>query len=356
MGDAPRPAYTWGRPLLTSTTARAHRSAAPNLTCQDLAAYAAEPPTARVWGAPTQPRFATPAPAGAQGYRFYLIVFYVLVTTLFAATGICVWVGWCFKNDSFPFLWPIKVARVVVSVFVSIFYIASLNIFLIAVQCQPEKDASGKTHWVHLIYHTGGHARRGFLPLRGSRRRRAGGRWRRGLQCMKAMGRSCTRNGVGSMHSPLWLLITDLCPPPSPPPRPDCLTMPHVVHAAFSLTSSVLFFSVALLLVVADHELQPMSRSLLAAPHSMAELRMLLCKTVITVADIVLRPAPLIQVAVYASSCVLMLWYQLRWVSHPGAGAWPLAQAAGGAAASLLRPRTAPSQGRAASNRMHGLQ
>lgn len=93
--------------------------------------------------------------------------------------------------------------------------------------------------------------------------------------------------------------------------------MPHVIHAAFSLVSSVLFFVVALLLVVADHELQPMSRSLLAAPHSMTELRMLLCKTVITVADILLRPAPHTQVTIYFLACLLMLWFQLRWVRGP---------------------------------------
>lgn len=93
--------------------------------------------------------------------------------------------------------------------------------------------------------------------------------------------------------------------------------MPHVVHAAFSLASSVLFFVVALLLVVADHELEPMSRSLLAAPHSMCELRMLLCKTVITFADILLRPWPLTQTSLYAASTVLMLWYQIRWVRAP---------------------------------------
>ena len=100
-----------------------------------------------------------------QGYRFYLIFFYVLVATLFAATGICIWVGWCFKNDSFPFLWPIKVARIVVSVFVSMFYIASLNIFLIAMQCQPHTNAAGARHWVHLIYHLGGCRARGVRDL-----------------------------------------------------------------------------------------------------------------------------------------------------------------------------------------------
>ena len=98
--------------------------------------------------------------------------------------------------------------------------------------------------------------------------------------------------------------------------------MPHVIHAAFSLASSVLFFVVALLLVVADHELEPMSRSLLAAPHSMCELRMLLCKTAITIADIVLRPVPHVQVTVYATACILMLWYQIRWVRRAIAGSW----------------------------------
>jgi hypothetical protein len=55
----------------------------------------------------------------------------------------CAWVGWCFVSDRWPALWPIKVARVVVSVFVSIFYMASLNIFLIALQCSPGGTVSG---------------------------------------------------------------------------------------------------------------------------------------------------------------------------------------------------------------------
>ena len=107
-----------------------------------------------------------------QGYRAYLGVFYVLVATLFLSTGICVWVGWCFKNDSFPFLWPIKVARVVVSLFVSMFYIASLNVFLIAMQCEPS-TYGGKRHWVHLIYHLGAAP---LLKGRGEEGRRGGRR------------------------------------------------------------------------------------------------------------------------------------------------------------------------------------
>lgn len=53
-------------------------------------------------------------------------------------------------NDSFPFLWPIKVARVVVTLFVSMFYIASLNIFLMACACNKHDG-----HWIHLVFGVG---------------------------------------------------------------------------------------------------------------------------------------------------------------------------------------------------------
>jgi hypothetical protein len=258
---------------------------------------------------PRHPHALHPTPR-PQGYRFYLIVFYVLVATLFVSTGICTWVGWCFKNDSFPFLWPIKVARIVVSLFVSMFYIASLNIFLIAMQCEPTLDAdTGKKHWVHLIYHLG--EGRGGGLVGGVKQRLS---WRRAC-------RACERQTCSQLALPPARRAASAHPPSRPPrpPPPDCLSMPHIIHAVFSLVSSVLFFVVALLLVIADHELEPMSRSLLAAPHSMTEIRMLLCKTAITFADILLRPAPHYQVTLYAVACVLMLWYQLRWVRR-GAG------------------------------------
>jgi hypothetical protein len=53
-------------------------------------------------------------------------------------------------NDNFPFLWPIKVARVVVSLFVTMFYIASLNIFLTACTCNK---VDGK--WKHMYFKLG---------------------------------------------------------------------------------------------------------------------------------------------------------------------------------------------------------
>lgn len=68
--------------------------------------------------------------------------------------------------------------------------------------------------------------------------------------------------------------------------------------------------------VLGDHELEPMSRSLLAAPHSMCELRALLCKTVITVADILLKPLPYLQTVLYAISCGLIFYYHARMVGR----------------------------------------
>lgn len=58
-----------------------------------------------------------------------------------------------------------------------------------------------------------------------------------------------------------------------------------------------------------------MSKSLLAAPHSMCELRALLCKTLITIADIIFKPAPHIQVVMYCIACGLLFYYHARMVS-----------------------------------------
>ena len=69
---------------------------------------------------------------------------------LFISVAICIWVAWCFKNDSFPFLWPIKFVRVVVSVFFGTFYIASINIFLTASECVPKHGT-----WIHHIWEEG---------------------------------------------------------------------------------------------------------------------------------------------------------------------------------------------------------
>ena len=67
--------------------------------------------------------------------------------------------------------------------------------------------------------------------------------------------------------------------------------------------------------MLGDHELEPMTKSLLAAPHSMCELRALLCKTVISFADILFKPLPHFQTVLYCLACGLIFYYHARMVS-----------------------------------------
>lgn len=55
--------------------------------------------------------------------------------------------------------------------------------------------------------------------------------------------------------------------------RTDCLEPPLLIHCIIAWVSVVTFATVALLLVMADHELEPLASNVLAAPHSMTELK-----------------------------------------------------------------------------------
>lgn len=43
--------------------------------------------------------------------------------------------GYNFRHNKFPVVWPIKITRLVIRIFLSSFYISSLNVFLTAVDC-----------------------------------------------------------------------------------------------------------------------------------------------------------------------------------------------------------------------------
>ncbi|GAX73194.1 hypothetical protein CEUSTIGMA_g647.t1 [Chlamydomonas eustigma] len=195
-------------------------------------------------------------PLAAKGWSFYEIIFYLLTGMLYLSVATCVWVAWSFKNDSFPFLWPIKFVRVVVSVFVGTLYIASINIFLTVAQCVPPE----------LEAEPGGNST------------------------------VTAASGAVLVHK-IW--------------GTDCLSMPMMVHIIIALISSLLFSSVALLVVMADHELQPLSVSLLAAPHSMTELKSIFLKTIITIVDNLLSPWPTVQAVIFAICTVLNIYWHL---------------------------------------------
>lgn len=44
-----------------------------------------------------------------QSYGVYLILLYSMVVLLAVNVVLCVWVAWCFKEQKFPVVWPIKV-------------------------------------------------------------------------------------------------------------------------------------------------------------------------------------------------------------------------------------------------------
>ena len=40
-----------------------------------------------------------------QGYGFYITILYIVASVLIVSLGLCVWVGWCFKNQRFTVVW-----------------------------------------------------------------------------------------------------------------------------------------------------------------------------------------------------------------------------------------------------------
>ncbi|GLC33063.1 hypothetical protein PLESTB_000374500 [Pleodorina starrii] len=75
-------------------------------------------------------------PIVAKGYHFFVSILYSLAAALAVSVVLCVWVGWCFKNDRFPYVWPIKMLRIVVATFFVVFYVGSLAIFMVALSCR----------------------------------------------------------------------------------------------------------------------------------------------------------------------------------------------------------------------------
>lgn len=89
--------------------------------------------------------------------------------------------------------------------------------------------------------------------------------------------------------------------------------------------------------MIADHELDPMSKSLLAAPHSMTELKAQLAKTVITVVDVLLWGFPRVQGVVFLLCTAATLYFHVKQAgSRAAVGGVRGAGAAGRSAWSIL--------------------
>ncbi|PNH12169.1 Tiny macrocysts protein C [Tetrabaena socialis] len=70
------------------------------------------------------------------GYGAYLALLYSMVALLAINIGLCVWVAWCFKEQKFPAVWPIKMLRVFSSVFFQAFDVTSLTLLQLGINCR----------------------------------------------------------------------------------------------------------------------------------------------------------------------------------------------------------------------------
>lgn len=72
------------------------------------------------------------------GWSMYQTVFWFWSAVLVFCIAICLYVCYCFRRDTFPYLWPIKILRNILGLFFSIFYVTSLNFFLISLDCEDK--------------------------------------------------------------------------------------------------------------------------------------------------------------------------------------------------------------------------
>ncbi|KAG2494504.1 hypothetical protein HYH03_007272 [Edaphochlamys debaryana] len=187
------------------------------------------------------------------GYSVYLVVLYGMVSLLAINVGLCVWVAWCFKEQKFPVVWPIKVLRVFSSVFFQAFDVACLNL----------------------------------------------------LQ----LGISCRYTGFMTPHMRLDLF-----------PQYSCTSAPHLLHAIVSALSLILFVAIALLLNMAEVEVNPLSLRPMALGHSGAEVAAFGIKVLLTMTDVFLGWRRVCACANLGLSLGLA-WVYLR--RSPHLVAWP---------------------------------
>ncbi|GLC41288.1 hypothetical protein PLESTB_001078900 [Pleodorina starrii] len=79
-------------------------------------------------------------------YGAYLATLYVMVGLLGLHVGLCVWVAWCFKEQKFPVVWPLKALRLFSSVFFQAFDVAALNLLQLGMTCRYT-DKESRMHF-----------------------------------------------------------------------------------------------------------------------------------------------------------------------------------------------------------------
>lgn len=142
---------------------------------------------------------------------------------------------------------PIQLLRVFVSVFFMVFYIASLGVFLVAINCQ----------WLN-----------------------------------------------GAPYSVAAF------------PEVECLAMPHMIHMAVAIVLMILFIIITIAATAADFELNPTSPRWLAAATSSVEVRVVMVRTVATLAFSLLPGLRRPETLLIACSVFYAFWLFVRYQPH----------------------------------------
>ncbi|GLC42489.1 hypothetical protein PLESTB_001103800 [Pleodorina starrii] len=98
-------------------------------------------------------------------------------------------------------------------------------------------------------------------------------------------------------------------------PQYSCTTTPHILHAVVSALCLILFVAIALLLNMAEVEVNPLSRRPMALGHSGAEVMAFAIKVLLTLVNVFLG-WDRVEASVYLALSIALAWQIIRWNSH----------------------------------------
>jgi hypothetical protein len=78
---------------------------------------------------------------------------------------------------------------------------------------------------------------------------------------------------------------------------------------------AVIFMGMALAMVLADFEMNPISNRWLSSPHTRVEMRAFIMKSIMTISTVVLADLLKVQALVLTISAFYLWWSYVRWVS-----------------------------------------
>ncbi|GIM04869.1 hypothetical protein Vretimale_9356 [Volvox reticuliferus] len=95
----------------------------------------------------------------------------------------------------------------------------------------------------------------------------------------------------------------------------SCTTTPHIMHAVVSALCLILFVCIALLLNMAEVEVNPLSRRPMALGHSGAEVMAFGIKVIMTLVNVFIGWGR-VEASIYLALSLALAWQNLRWSPH----------------------------------------